>query len=198
MSVLETLLVVALAGAVGGILAALLSDDKGFVFPRPVRGENGTVTYRPGFLGLILVGACAAALSFALYGPLAGATVIGGPGSPVDDSGNPYGLTLAALAGAVLIGTGGSKWLASQVDKVTLQQTAVTAARREPDLVHARQIAEATPSQALETALDMTQTATDQETTQRRSPDPVAGQQPNASQRSFALLRQTLRRRRLG
>ena len=160
MSVLGLLAVVAVFGAIGGVVAALTSDDKGFVLPAKVRDSQTTII-RPGFLGLVVVGAVAAAVSFALYGPLTGATAIGGPdpqsGSEPTDQ---YGLTLASLAGAVLVGAGGSKWLASQVDKQVLQEAAIVAASKNPDGAAATRMASGSPfdilgeAQRMETAKD--------------------------------------------
>jgi hypothetical protein len=158
MSVFGLLAVVAGAGGVGGVVAALLSDDKGFWYPQKVKEATGVI-FRPGFLGLILVGAAAAALSFALYGPLASETVVGGPESVDDaiaqDDGEDFGLTLAALGGAFLVGMGGSKWLSSQVDSKLLKDAASTAAAKDGAEEDAAEIANATPTQALRLAKAM-------------------------------------------
>lgn len=146
---------VAVAGALGGVIAAILSEDRGFVLPKKVDADGSTIL-RPGFVGLVVAGAVAAALSFALYGPLASATVFGGPDkAPGDDSSDNYGITLAALGGAVLVGAGGSKWLSTQVDKVTVQAAASIAAGKNPDQAKATQLANASPNQALDIALAM-------------------------------------------
>lgn len=154
MSALEILLVVALAGGTGGIVAALLSEDKGFVLPKKVSGDVSIV--RPGFIGLILVGAAAAALSFALYGPLSSETVVGGPESAdsatANEDNEDFGLTLAALGGAFLIGIGGSKWLSSQVDKSILQAAAAEAAAGGSDSAVAAKIGASSPLDALAAA----------------------------------------------
>lgn len=157
MSTFALLGVVAVAGAIGGFVAALLSEDKGFVLPTQVKNTSGTII-RPGFVGLILVGAAAAAISFALYGPLASETVFGGPDaadSGVAEDGEDFGITLAALGGAVLIGVGGSKWLSSQVDAALLREAAAAAASKDGDDGAAIQIATARPNQALRLAQAM-------------------------------------------
>jgi hypothetical protein len=113
--------IVAAAGGIGGMIAAVLSEDKGFVRPTKVTAATGTV-YRPGWTGLILTGASAALVSWGLYG-------------------------------AVLVGTGGSKWISSQVDKTLLQQAAGAAALADPATpAEAQTIATGTPLQALDTA----------------------------------------------
>ncbi len=59
-----------LAGLVGGTINALLSDN-GFVLPKQTEG-----IFHPGWLGNALIGGVAAAVSWSLYGPLAGAAVV--------------------------------------------------------------------------------------------------------------------------
>ncbi|MGH8881447.1 MAG: hypothetical protein ACRD0P_29540, partial [Stackebrandtia sp.] len=149
MTVMQIVGIVAGAGAIGGVLAALLSEDRGFLLPARVPGTNGTVV-RLGFVGLIVIGAIAAALSFALYGPMSGVALVGS--QAVTDGAE---LTLGVLGGAVLVGAGGSKWISSQVDKVVLQRTAAVAAGREADPNKAAEIAAATPSAALQVALGL-------------------------------------------
>lgn len=152
--------IVAIAGGIGGVVAALLSEDRGFVLPKGVEA-GGSKILRPGFVGLILTGAIAAALSFALYGPLASSTVVGGPENADeevvgdDDSGADFGITLAALGGAVLVGAGGSKWLSSQVDKATVQAAASIAAGKDASAEKSAEIAKASPLQALRIAQAM-------------------------------------------
>lgn len=146
----QVLLVVAAAGAIGGVVAALLSEDRGFALPTKVTEATGTII-RPGFVGLIMIGAAAAALSWSLYGPFADKPVIGGPQTEVPEAGN-FGITPAALAGAVLVGTSGSKWLASQVDKALLKQAATAAAQGDPDGAKANEIGGAAPTEALRIA----------------------------------------------
>jgi hypothetical protein len=135
--------IVAAAGGIGGMIAALLSEDKGFVRPTKVTAATGTV-YRPGWTGLILTGATAALLSWGLYGPVATAAITTSAGQS---------LTMSTICGAVLVGTGGSKWISSQVDKTLLQQAAGAAALADPATpAEAQTIATGTPLQALDTA----------------------------------------------
>jgi hypothetical protein len=90
------------AGALGGILNALITDN-GFIFPTFATISNGMHIWRPGVLGNLIVGAIAAVVSWALYSPSAGL--------PVGDFNAP--LTWAGFASAVLVGVGGARWLLS-------------------------------------------------------------------------------------
>lgn len=137
-----------LAGACGGLLNAYFSDN-GFVLPRVETAGSMTVT-RPGFLGSMLVGSVAAGVSWGLYGPFAGVTIIG-PGAGADVS-----LSLSALVGAVLVGIGGSRWLTDQVDKTLLKATAVQAAQGGANKDASAAIAAASPAKALEIARGLT------------------------------------------
>ena len=136
-------LIVAAAGGVGGMIAALLSEDRGFVRPTKVSAATGLV-YRPGWIGLIVTGATAAWVSWGLYGPVATAAISTSAGQS---------LTMSTICGAVLVGTGGSKWISSQVDKTLLQQAAGAAALAQPATpTDVQTIATGTPLQALDTA----------------------------------------------
>jgi hypothetical protein len=98
------------AGAVGGIINALLTDN-GFILPKRVRG-----IWCPGFLSTVLVGAAAAVTSWAFYG--AGAGVELTDLSPR----NAISLRFSALAGALLVGVAGAKWLTNEAEKTLLKQ----------------------------------------------------------------------------
>ena len=113
MSLWALLAVVFGAGAVGGIVNALTTEN-GFVLPRREL-VNGVWVLRPGFLLNIFVGGVAGAVSWSLYGPLATRYVIGGTGIDGD-----LGLTLTGLAGAVLVGVAGARWLTSEAEKKAL------------------------------------------------------------------------------
>ena len=118
MNVPALLAVVFAAGAVGGVVNALTSEN-GFVLPRREL-VNGIRVWRPGFLLNVFVGGVAGAVSWGLYGPLATRYVIGGPGGDTD-----LGLTLTALAGAVLVGVAGARWLTSEAEKKLLRALAI-------------------------------------------------------------------------
>ena len=118
---------VVLAGLIGGAINALLSDN-GFLMPRPQSVGGGTI-YRPGFLGNMLIGAVSSFVSWALYGPLAN-VVIAGPAAALNEGGAVVpGITLSSLGGAVLVGVAGSRWLTNEVDKAMLRDASVIAAR---------------------------------------------------------------------
>jgi hypothetical protein len=72
----------------------------------------------------VATGALAAAVSWSAYGPYALENVLGGAASTA----LPYGLTLTALATAVVIGFGGPRWLTNERDKTLLKQAADDAA----------------------------------------------------------------------
>lgn len=154
--------IVMFAGGVGGVVSAILSEDRGFVLPTKVDTDGKTVV-RPGFIGLVLVGAVAAVLSWGLYGPLADQNVFGGK-DPVaggdvvattsDDLDDDFGLTLSALAGAVLVGIGGSKWLSTEVDKRLLEQAAEKAAKGPANDELAEAVRNLGPAAALQVARD--------------------------------------------
>lgn len=120
--------VVLIAGGVGGIANALMTEN-GFWLPRREAVAEASVV-RPGIFGNILLGALAAVISWGLYGAYAGAVILGGPAAPPDSA--PPGLTLSSLVGALLIGVGGSRWLTSEVDKRLLKASAIVAASRAP------------------------------------------------------------------
>jgi len=146
--------VVSVAGAVGGVVSAVLSEDRGFVWPRVLRVPDGCSVLRPGFLGHILVGAVAAGISWGLYGPLTDEAVLGynADGTLPSDR---FGVTAAALAAAAGVGTGGARWLGTYVDKRLLQVTAATAAAKAADAGAAERLAVAAPTAALEIARRM-------------------------------------------
>ncbi|MFA4966430.1 MAG: hypothetical protein WC709_12475 [Thermoleophilia bacterium] len=148
------LLFVALAGAVGGVVNALLSDG-GFRMPGRERATNATIL-RPGWIGNVLVGAVAAAVSWGLYGPLA-AYYVAGTSEALAANTEPetIGLALSSLVGAVLIGVGGARWLTNEVDKNLLKATASMAATAQGTGKEAEQIALASPLQAFNIAKGM-------------------------------------------
>jgi hypothetical protein len=123
----KILFAVALAGAAGGALNTLVSGS-GFTLPRFLHVDGATVVL-PGFVGNLGIGAVAALLSFCLYGPLAGAAIL--RTRPVDeqDSGSAFiGLTLGALAGAILVGYSGGRWVTAEAERGLNHGTAVAAA----------------------------------------------------------------------
>ena len=130
------------AGALGGILNAVMTDN-GFIQPQFVTAEDGSRIWRPGILGNLIVGAVAALVSWALYGPSAGL--------PVGDF--KAELTWAGFASAVLVGIGGARWLSSEVDKSLLKGAAAAAASKSANPALAAKMGTLAPAAALEAAV---------------------------------------------
>jgi hypothetical protein len=136
------LLYVFVAGAVGGVVNALLTDN-GFVLPKTETSDKITII-RPGFSGNILIGGVAALISWGLYGPLAAINIMAGKAAV----GEKLSLTLSALAGAVLVGVGGARWLTNEVDKKFLRATASAAANSPASQSISRAISISSPAMA--------------------------------------------------
>jgi hypothetical protein len=149
------LFLISIAGALGGVVNAFISDN-GFIMPKSELTTTGATVLRPGYFGNILVGAVAAVVSWGLYGPL-GSLLIAGTSEALKSNVSPdkVGLTLASLVGAVLVGVGGARWLSSEVDKNLLRATAAQAAGKQSSTNASQQIAMATPAQALKVARSM-------------------------------------------
>jgi hypothetical protein len=146
MSVLALLVFIALAGMIGGVVNALISDN-GFVLPRK-EDVSGRLIVRPGVLGNVIVGGVAASISWGLYGPLAAVDLIGttSPAGPA--------LTLSALVGAMLVGVGGARWLTNEVDKTLLHEAATEAVRATRHPEAARRIRWMSPARVLSATRD--------------------------------------------
>ena len=104
-------LLIAFSGALGGMLNAYFSDH-GLRRPSVLNG-----VWCPGAIGNVFVGAISAVVSWGLYG--SGAVI---------EVANPTGrdlvsLRLSALAGALLVGVAGARWLSSEVDKALLNKS---------------------------------------------------------------------------
>lgn len=136
--------IVCIAGGVGGIVNAILSDN-GFVIPKK---DKIAGVYRPGYIGNIFTGAVAAGISWGLYGPFSSVAIVGtSPGTSVQE----LSLTLAGLVGAVLVGIGGAKWLTNEQDKIVLKLAASNAAAKQSNSDVAKEIMDSSSSwQALE------------------------------------------------
>lgn len=144
MSLLGIFITIFVAGAIGGVLNALITDN-GFILPSPER-INGIRIVRPGFIGNILIGAVAAVVSWGFYGPLAGVNIL--------DS-QKFSLTPSTFTGAILVGVAGAKWLTNEVDKSLLRAAASQAANAQPDVEAAKNMLIASPAQALNIAKKM-------------------------------------------
>src|SRR5881628_1251262 len=101
---------ISLAGGLGGVVNALLSDN-GFITPQWRR-----TVWCPGFITNVLLGAVAAFISWALYGSGAGVEL-----GQITDR-NMISLRFSALAGAFVVGIAGAKWLTNEVDKKLLKE----------------------------------------------------------------------------
>lgn len=111
-------LLITIAGAVGGVVNALLSDN-GFALPRR---ESGV--WCPGAISNILIGAFAAFSSWAFYG--SGAAIdLAARG---ESAHTVISLRFSALAGAFLVGVAGAKWITNEVDKRLLKESVKVAA----------------------------------------------------------------------
>lgn len=127
MTLWNVLFIVLGAGAIGGFVNALLSDN-GFVFPKTTE-YGGRKILRPGFFGNIIVGGLGAAISWGLYGPFAASNIFG---NTADEATVEPSLTLSSLVGAALVGVAGARWLTNEVDKSLLRAAASEASSAEP------------------------------------------------------------------
>lgn len=158
MQLFSVLFVILVAGALGGVVNAILSEN-GFVIPRKITINNSNTAgiWRPGYLGNIFVGAIAAVISWGLYGPFSSAYLFGSS-TTSDNQTQLYGITLSAFVGAILVGVGGAKWLSDEVDKRLLKAAASEAAKKEGSPQAANQILASSPTEALSVAKKMPST----------------------------------------
>lgn len=142
--------IVVLGGAVGGVINAIISDN-GFIVPREETIENVSI-FRPGIIGNVFLGAVAAFVSWGLYGSYSGVLLLGGsPGAMTEK----INISLSAIAGAILIGIGGARWLTNEVDKSLLKTAAVTAAVAQPSSENSQKMVIASPAQTFNIAKGM-------------------------------------------
>ena len=125
------------AGALGGVVNALVTDN-GFMRWRYDEVE-GTRVWRPGWLGNVLIGAIAAFVSWGLYGRYSAVSVVG------SDAG--FTETMSSIAGAVLIGVGGARFLSARVDEKLLRLGGVRAASSHPNQEFATTLALGSPAE---------------------------------------------------
>ena len=147
MSVLDSLLIIAIAGGIGGLLHSFLVDN---TLGRPKEGFSGWML---ALIFNIIIGAAASAMSWGLYGPLSSYPILGS--FPAGNTPPALTLTLSVLASAVMIGIGGPRWLQSEIDKRLLQEAASTAASKHPDNGTSQKMLTATPLEARNLARDM-------------------------------------------
>jgi len=133
----KMLLIVSGAGALGGLLNALMGGA-GFILPH-LAVVAGSHILAPGFIGNVLAGAVAAPISFGLYGPFSSMPILKAGQSPQGAPPVPAQLTLAALAGAALVGYSGSRWITAEADRQFNHGTAVATAQLAEDLAAAKE-----------------------------------------------------------
>ena len=109
MSVLRSLLIIAIAGGIGGLLHSFLVDN---TLGKPKQGLFG---WGLALIFNVFTGSAASAMSWGLYGPLSSYPILG----PLPEGNTPPALTLtlSVLVSAVMIGLGGPRWLQSEMDK---------------------------------------------------------------------------------
>jgi hypothetical protein len=129
---------ISLAGGLGGLVNALLSDN-GFVKPKWRRG-----IWCPGFFANILLGAVAVFISWALYGSGAGVDL----GQTSERS--LISLRFSALAGAFVVGIAGAKWLTSEVDNKLWKETVKVAATKKLTAEECEQLVQGSPREVLD------------------------------------------------
>jgi hypothetical protein len=135
-------LLVAVAGAIGGVVNALLSDN-GFILPRRVQE-----IICPGFLSNVLVGALAAFSSWAAYGSGAGVELARNAASGSERA--QISLTFSALAGAFFVGVAGARWITNEADKRLLKESVKVAVGRQISPKQCEEITKKSPRRALQ------------------------------------------------
>ena len=140
-------LIIFLAGAIGGIINALMTDN-GFAMPK-YEDASGNKIWRPGVLGNFLTGGVGAVISWGLYGPFPNFVIFPEPKQ------SELSITVATLVGAILVGVAGAKWLSNEVDKKLLKAAASAAATAKPSTDAPTRMMIATPANALKIAQEL-------------------------------------------
>jgi len=128
---------ITVAGGVGGVVNALLTDN-GFILPRWVHR-----VWCPGAISNVLIGAFSAFSSWAFYGSGASVEL-----SQLAER-TAISLRFSALAGAFLVGVAGARWLTNEVDKRLLKEGIIEAAKKNIPTEECQQIVKAPPRQIL-------------------------------------------------
>ena len=130
---------ISLAGALGGVVNALLTDN-GFILPTRVKN-----ILCPGFLSNIFIGAFSAFASWSFYGS--------GAGIDLADltTRAQISLRFSALAGAFMVGVAGARWITNEADKTLLNASVRVAATKNVSEAQANQLLNKPPKQVLET-----------------------------------------------
>ena len=129
---------IAIAGALGGVVNALLTDN-GFALPRYRRG-----IWCPGVIANIFVGTFAALSSWSFYG--SGASVELGQ---ITERAQ-ISLRFSALAGAFLVGVVGAKWITNEADKQLLRESVKLAGTKQLTPRECEQLVDGSATQVLD------------------------------------------------
>jgi hypothetical protein len=106
MTLLQVIVTLIVAGAIGGLVNAFLAGE-GFIVPRTETLADGNRIWKPGFLGNVFVGSVTAFVLGGLYGPLS-QTIVG--------NGATITINVGVIAGAVVSGVGGARLLTQEVE----------------------------------------------------------------------------------
>ena len=137
------ILSICIVGAVGGLINALVTGNGSIARPE-IDPENKTIL-RLGVIANVVIGAFAAFISWALYGPLS-TTLITLPRPP---EAAPIQLAVSSIGTAGLIGFAGARWLTAEVERTVLKTATSEALTKAANPQAAAQVQLATPSQAL-------------------------------------------------
>lgn len=130
-------LLIILAGGIGGVINAFVTDN-GYPLPRR---ESGI--WCPGAISNVLIGAFAAFASWSFYGSGASVDLAHETERAV------LSLKFSALAGALLVGVGGARWITSEVDKRLLKESVKVAAQKKLSPEDCEQLVNAPARQVL-------------------------------------------------
>ncbi len=119
-----------------------------FVLKKVKEVVGATRIIRPGFLGNVFISGSAATIFWGLYGKYAAYDLVATLQAEVVGS-RALELTPSDLAGAVLVGVAGARWLTNEVDKRLLRAAASEAATSEPNLDAAKHLMTVPPAEAL-------------------------------------------------
>jgi hypothetical protein len=147
-SIWEMTGVIAAAGALGGIVNAILNSGSGYNIQLPRRGTNDVLQL--GIFGNVLLGIVAALISWGLYGPVKDAVMLGS----VPSGQLPVNLTMTAAVGAIVTGIGGARVISNELDKKVLRNAGTGAAQVPADANLAVAMATLSPVKVLAAAND--------------------------------------------
>jgi hypothetical protein len=126
-------LIVCIAGALGGVVNALMTDNS-FILPKKGKNkkknenkdedEDEAEIWRAGIVGNVIVSAVAGLISWGSTDPIAKTNIVfrlfeSGGTAPAE---NVSFLTIGSLMTAILVGIAGARWLTSEIDKKIMQK----------------------------------------------------------------------------